>query len=167
MGGPTAWQDGRVRPIATLLAATALVAPLPGCGPEPAETARATSEAVLAFATAHGPAELAVTVADSPSERTRGLAGVERLPEGEGMAFLWPEPVRARFWMKDTTIPLSVAFWDERGRIVGIVHMEPCMAEPCPIYPAPGPVVGAVEVNQGWFDRHGVRVGDAVALRDR
>ena len=57
------------------------------------------------------------------------------------MAFVWDEPTQGAFWMKDTLIPLSVAFWDEDGRIVGIVDMEPCATEPCPTYASPAPYV--------------------------
>ena len=66
--------------------------------------------------------------------------------------------------MKDTLIPLSIAFWDEDGRIVGIQDMEPCTADPCPTYGSPEPYVGALEVNQGFFDEHGVVIGDRIEL---
>jgi uncharacterized membrane protein (UPF0127 family) len=82
------------------------------------------------------------------------------------MAFLWDEPVRARFWMKDTRIPLQIAFWDARGRIVAILDMVPCRTEPCPTYRPDRPFLGAAEANAGWFTEHGVAVGDTVSLED-
>ncbi len=100
-------------------------------------------------------------------ERARGLMGVEHLPPDVGMVFVWPEPVRAQLWMKDTPLPLSVAWWDEGGRIVAIAELEPCRADPCPSYPAPAPIVGAVETHAGWFSANGVEVGDRVQLRGR
>ncbi|HZP91239.1 MAG TPA: DUF192 domain-containing protein [Actinomycetota bacterium] len=107
---------------------------------------------------------LSVEIADTPAERARGLMGRSSLGADEGMAFLFDSPTTAAFWMKDTPIPLSIAFWDRDGRIVAILDMEPCRRDPCPTY-APGiPYVGAVEVNQGFFQRHGVKVGDRVAL---
>ncbi|HXF36437.1 MAG TPA: DUF192 domain-containing protein, partial [Actinomycetota bacterium] len=107
---------------------------------------------------------LRVEVADAPAERARGLMGRERLPADAGMVFLFPRPTRAGFWMKDTLIPLSIAFWDEGGRIVAILDMEPCRRDPCPLYRPEAAYVGAVEANRGFFQRHGVEVGDEVEL---
>ena len=107
---------------------------------------------------------LYVDIADEPGEQRRGLMGVESLPTDEGMAFVFDEAVGSTFWMKDTLIPLSIAFYDGRGRIVSLLDMEPCGAEPCPIY-SPGVVYrGALEVNRGAFARWGVRVGDSLRL---
>ena len=68
-------------------------------------------------------AALNVRVADSDTERAQGLMGVDELPAGEGMAFVWPEPVEGTFWMKDTLIPLSIAFVGADDRIVTITEM--------------------------------------------
>ena len=107
---------------------------------------------------------LEVEVADTAEERATGLMGRESLPEDRGMVFLFDGATESAFWMKDTLIPLSIAFWNEEGAIVGILEMEPCEAEPCPRY-APGvPYVGAVETNAGWFERNGVEVGERVEL---
>jgi uncharacterized membrane protein (UPF0127 family) len=124
----------------------------------------APSEPTLTIETAGGTVELRVEVADDPAERQQGLMGRRALAPDAGMVFLRADPSTSGFWMKDTLIPLSVAFWDEEERILGTVDMEPCQADPCPIYPAPGPWVGAVEVNQGYFEEHGVAAGDAVTL---
>lgn len=81
------------------------------------------------------------------------------------MLFLFADeggPVTTRFWMKDTLIPLSIAFWDANGRIVAIRDMVPCTADPCATYGAPAPYVAALEVNRGFFQAHGVTVGDRV-----
>jgi hypothetical protein len=120
--------------------------------------------ATLVVATEGGTVELEVEVADTAGERATGLMHRERLEPYDGMAFLWGEPTNAAFWMKDTLIPLTVAFWDEDGRIVAIVDMEPCEAEPCPSYEAGVPFVGAVEVSQGALDERGIVVGDRVEL---
>jgi uncharacterized membrane protein (UPF0127 family) len=90
--------------------------------------------------------------------------GRDSLPADHGMAFIWHSPVEEPFWMKDTTIPLSIAFWDTRDRVVAILDMAPCRADPCPTYDAGVPYVGAVEANRGFFADHGVRVGDRVTL---
>jgi uncharacterized protein len=112
-------------------------------------------------------AVLYVDVADTTAERRRGLMGVRDLPEDEGMAFVYAEPVSGTFWMKDTLIPLSIAFVDERGRVIAIRDMEPCDADPCPHYEAGAPYVLAVEANRGWFDEHGVDVGEPAELEQQ
>jgi uncharacterized protein len=106
-----------------------------------------------------------VVVADTPSSRERGLMGRPTLSPDVGMLFLFGDeggPVTERFWMKDTLIPLSIAFWDASGRIVAIRDMVPCTADPCATYGAPTPYVAALEVNWGFFEAHGVEVGDRV-----
>lgn len=107
---------------------------------------------------------LHVELAQTNATRRRGLMGVESLPADEGMAFLFEEPVGSTFWMKDTVIPLSIAFVDEGGRVIGVRDMEPCEADPCPSYGVEEPYLLAVEANMGWFDDHGVEVGDRALL---
>ena len=75
------------------------------------------------------------------------------------MDFVFEEPVEATFWMKDTLIPLSIAFADAKGKIVKILNMKPCKADPCRVY---DPGVGyrfALEVNRGVFKELGVTEG--------
>jgi uncharacterized membrane protein (UPF0127 family) len=110
------------------------------------------------------PVRISVRVATSAASQAQGLMGQRRLPDEAGMAFTYAHPTAAPFWMKDTTIPLSIAFWNGAGRIVDMLDMDPCTAEPCPLYRAKSEFVGAVEVNQGFFDRHEVVVGDTVEL---
>jgi len=111
-----------------------------------------------------GTAALHVEVAATPEARARGLMGRTELPSDQGMAFVFGQPTTGRFWMKDTLIPLSIAFWDERNRLVAILDMQPCRADPCPTYGPDQPYVGAVEVNLGYFEDHGIEVGDQVEL---
>ena len=118
----------------------------------------------LVVTTADGTIDLAVEIADSPEERATGLMGREALAPYDGIVFVWTEPTSGGFWMKDTLIPLSIAFWDPEGRIVAILDMEPCEADPCPSYEAGEAYVGAVEVEQGLFDERGIAVGDLVEL---
>jgi uncharacterized membrane protein (UPF0127 family) len=134
-----------------------------------------TSPAVGAFRTtsvilhgSRGPVHVEVQEAASPDEREQGLMGRTSLGTNQGMVFLFggesAGPVTSQFWMKDTLIPLSIAFWDERGRIVGIRDMVPCTDDPCPTYGSPKPYTGALEVNKGFFDEHGVTTGDRIEL---
>lgn len=84
------------------------------------------------------------------------------LAPSAGMAFLFGTPTTVGFWMKDTLIPLSIAFWDEHGRIVAIDEMTPCTQDPCTTYGPDAPYRGAVEANAGFFAGRGVAVGDTV-----
>jgi uncharacterized protein len=107
---------------------------------------------------------LRVRIAETPAERAAGLMHVMALPPNDGMAFVFGGPVTDRFWMKDTLIPLSVAFVAQDGTIVSVSDMDPCTADPCPTYPASGPYTMAVEANLGWFHDHGVGVGGDARL---
>ena len=116
------------------------------------------------IATASGDVVVHVEIADSPAERARGLMGRAQLPSDSGMVFVFPQDTRASFWMKDTSIPLSIAFYNRRGRIVRILDMTPCKQEPCRVY-APGVAYrGALEVPRGAFTRWGVREGDVLRV---
>jgi uncharacterized membrane protein (UPF0127 family) len=154
---------GGLRARRALAGAVGVLALLAACRASP----RAAPEARLTILTDRGPVVLRVEVADTPEARRLGLMHRTSLPPDAGMVFLFERPTRARFWMKDTPIPLSIAFWDERRRIVAILDMEPCLADPCPLYDPGVPVVGAVEANRGFFERHEVEVGDRVELGDR
>ena len=81
------------------------------------------------------------------------------------MAFVWPGPVDSTFWMKDTLVPLSVAFVDESGYVIDVLDMQPCETDACPSYGIDEPFVLAIEANLGWFDEHGVGAGDRAELR--
>ncbi len=104
-------------------------------------------------------------VARTSEARAQGLMGRTSLPQDGGMAFLFDEETTAAFWMKDTLIPLSILFWQSDGRIIDILDMRPCRADPCPMYRASGPYVGAIEMNRGAFERLGVEVGDTLEYR--
>jgi uncharacterized membrane protein (UPF0127 family) len=108
---------------------------------------------------------LNVDVADTDAERAEGLMGVEELPPDDGMAFVFEGPTDTSFWMKDTLIPLSIAFVDADDTIVTILEMEPCEAEPCPTYAATEPYVLAIEANGGWFEAHSIDIGDVATLQ--
>lgn len=105
-------------------------------------------------------ARLDVQVAADDASRERGLMGVTTLPENHGMAFRWDSPTDATFWMKDTLIPLSIAFVGEDGTVVTIKEMIPCAADPCTTYAADAPYTMAIEANANWFEDHNIRVGE-------
>lgn len=109
---------------------------------------------------------LHVSVASTDTERARGLMGVTSLPADRGMAFEFGAPTTATFWMKDTLIPLSIAFVSN-GRIVALREMKPCTADPCPTYDANGhDYTEAIEANEGYFTSKGISVGDQIEVVD-
>jgi uncharacterized protein len=132
----------------------------------PAPTSPAGSGASTAAITIDGTGGTidlpSVELAATPEDRERGLMGRTELGADEGMLFVFPEPWPGAFWMKDTLIPLSIAFWGDDGRIHTISEMTPCEAEPCETYPAADLYTYALEMNAGWFAEHGVEVGDVV-----
>jgi uncharacterized protein len=108
---------------------------------------------------------LTVRIADEPGERAHGLMGVTSLLPDEGMAFVFGGSTQEPFWMKDTLIPLSIAFVDG-DRVVSIREMVPCTGDPCPTYDAETSYTYALEANRGWFDTHGIEAGDRVRSFD-
>ena len=104
---------------------------------------------------------LEVEIADTERLRQIGLSGRTDLPEGNGMLFIYKEPQIACFWMKNTTIPLSVGFFDGNKTLIGWENMDPPSSEvkQLPIYKSKKPVMYALEVRQGWFERHGIKPG--------
>jgi uncharacterized membrane protein (UPF0127 family) len=108
--------------------------------------------------------EVAVEVADTQEEREVGLMHRESLPDDAGMIFLFEEEITGGFWMKNTLIPLSIAFMGGDGSILRILDMEPCEADPCEIYDPGVHYESALEVNQGAFAGWGVEEGDLLTL---
>lgn len=150
----------RPRRLARILLLSAVGFEMVACG-------RSTGRSALPTGTLFvGPSRIAlhVEIADTEPSRERGLMGRRSLAPDSGMAFLFGRPVNASFYMKDTLIPLSIAFWDPQDRVVAILDMNPCHADPCPLYSPGVPFIGAVEANQGFFRAHDVRIGDQVEL---
>ena len=106
---------------------------------------------------------LKVEIADSEEERTQGLMFRESLTENEGMLFDFQKPGNYSFWMKNTKIPLSIAFLSESGQVLSIENMEP--NDVTHYHSSPPSTRYALEVNQGWFKRKGVKVGDTAKFR--
>lgn len=103
-------------------------------------------------------------VANGDISRQVGLMGRSELPPQRGMLFLFPRDERHCMWMKNTLLPLSVAFFDAAGRVLNIEDMEPqtennhCSA---------GPARYALEMNKGWFAAHGLKTGDTLRGLER
>jgi uncharacterized protein len=114
--------------------------------------------------TGDGEVVVQVEIADTQAERARGLMGRTELADDAGMVFSFPQDSTSAFWMKDTLIPLSIAFYRADGRIVRILDMEPCRRDPCRVYDPRAVYRGALEVGQGAFRRWGVEVGDTLRV---
>ena len=103
--------------------------------------------------------EVWVEVPKTPQEMAQGLMGRRHLGENEGMLFIFEAEDYHSFWMKNTLIPLSIAFIDREGKVVRIVDMEPLSLES---HPPPRPILYALEMKKGWFSTNGIRVGDVL-----
>jgi uncharacterized protein len=112
------------------------------------------------------PVTVRLEVAADPATRARGLMERERVPPGTGMVFLYPADVAESFWMKNTLVPLSIAFVAADGRVVSVAEMTPCKADPCPSYAPAGPYRYAIELAAGSFGDAGVGPGARVVPVD-
>lgn len=107
--------------------------------------------------------EFCLLLADEPAEWARGLMEVVDLGDHEGMVFVFPEDRTGGFFMRNTPMPLSIAFIDARGALVSTTDMEPCEdREGCPVYAADGPYRVAVEVARGRLAEVGLDDREAV-----
>ncbi|WP_404375655.1 DUF192 domain-containing protein [Vreelandella aquamarina] len=153
---------------------SAAAASLVACAPLSLLNAWATEPAPantlpLAIHSEGGPHRLDVEVAETASQRQRGLMGRDHLPEARGMLFRFEheQPAGNAFWMYRTLIPLDIAYIDGEGRIVAINTMPPCESDApqeCPSYPAGAAYHAALEVNAGYFAERGIQVGDCVSV---
>lgn len=125
----------------------------------PASFARAMPVAELAAGMYRIEAEIALTEPD----RERGLMFRDTMAENHGMLFIFPVADRHCMWMRNTLLPLSVAFLDERGRIINIEDMQPRTTDN---HCAARPARYALEMNLGWFARHGWERGRAITGLD-
>ena len=110
--------------------------------------------------------ELCVWIADTAERRGRGLMFVTDLGPADAMAFVYPAPHSGSFWMKNTLLPLSIAFFDDAGRYLDAFDMEPCTGDPCPQYTTPDGFVVAVEVERGSLPSVGIVPGSVLALSE-
>ena len=126
-----------------------------------------TSGAALAAPTIElsaGMHRIEAEVVSNAADRATGLMNRSSMPAHRGMLFVFPEAGVQCFWMKNTLIPLSIAFLDDAGRIAQIAEMQPqsldnhCSARP---------VRFALEMNAGWFQRRGIAPGAKINGLDK
>ena len=99
-------------------------------------------------------------VADTPQTSANGLMFRDFLPDDRGMLFIFEKPETASFWMRNTKIPLSIAYIDSTGEILEIKSLKPL--DETPVASASGEVAFALEVNEGWFMRNGIATGTMI-----
>lgn len=160
---------------ATATPATATPAPAPATDPDPASAppeplapSEPFSTAAITLRSPDGEAvPMPVYVAADSEQRSRGLMERTDLPADAGMVFLFPGVTRSSFYMYNTLLPLSIAFFDGEGRVVRVLDMDPCAAEQpdeCTLYDPGTEYAGALEVNQGYLDEIGLREDWTVEL---
>jgi uncharacterized membrane protein (UPF0127 family) len=98
-------------------------------------------------------------IADKPATRTAGLMFRKQLATDGGMLFVFPDNAPRSFWMKNTYIPLGIAFLDEKGVILNILEMPPQTEKN---FFSKGLAKFALEANSGWFEKRGIKAGDLV-----
>lgn len=106
-----------------------------------------------------GGKEVQVEVANKISTRETGLMFRKEMGLDTGMLFVFPDSAPRAFWMKNTVIPLSIAFMDEKGVILNILEMPP---ETEQSFFSSGKAKYALEMNSGWFRKNGLKAGEAV-----
>ncbi len=103
--------------------------------------------------------KLTAEVAATDNTRMTGLMHRRMMPENRGMLFVFAAAQPQSFWMMNTYIPLSIAFVDEQGVIVNITDMKPLTTDP---HPSAKPAKYALEMNLGWFAKHGIKAGATI-----
>lgn len=162
----------------TLLVAAACTGADPA-SPEPASNALSTSEpsaiepsdaafgsADVTFTDGTRRVDLSVLVADTGDQRATGLMHRTELAADAGMLFVFDAPTGGAFWMKNTLLPLSIAFVGQDGTVRQLMDMEPCTADPCPRYQPDDEYLYAVEVNQGFFAAQDITTGWKLEIDD-
>jgi uncharacterized membrane protein (UPF0127 family) len=137
-----------------LLLAVWLVAACGDGTPPPVPEARLPVEWIRV-----GPHRVSAEIAVDLEDRRRGLMFRESLPADHGMLFIFPEEQVLAFWMRNTKLPLSIAYADADGTIVRIADLEPLDERGVT---SMGPALYALEMNRGWFRAHEVGVGDRI-----
>ncbi len=106
--------------------------------------------------------KLWVEVVDDLPSRSQGLMYRQSLAKNQGMLFVFDKPQMQSFWMKNTYIPLSIAFFSENKELINILDMSPGVGlsdDKLPRYKSLSPAKFALEVNQGWFSKKNIRPG--------
>ena len=116
----------------------------------------------ITIITSGGRINIMAEIAATEEQRARGLMFREEINDGEGMLFIFEQDQFVSFWMKNTLVPLSIAYIAHNGIIMEIFDMEPEDLTPIP---SSFPVRYALEVPQNWFSRIGIRPWDRLVTQ--
>ena len=119
-------------------------------------TAQGVPQDLPAITLNAGMHNIRAAVAQSPEELTTGLMYRRQMAQHEGMLFVYGESEKRCFWMKNTVLPLSIAFLADDGTVVNIADMAPQTTES---HCSQQPVRYALEMNKGWFAKRGIDRG--------
>ncbi len=125
-------------------------------------TGQETSKPLPVIEIKAGAATIRAEVARTPEEKALGLMHRTRMSDNAGMIFILDGKSRASFWMKDTSLPLSIAFLDAQGTILQIVDLQPF--DQTAVRSESDRVAFALEMNQHWFSLNRVKAGDKLTL---
>lgn len=112
-------------------------------------------------------AQRCALLAATEQQQEKGLMDASVLPGYDGMIFQFSADTTTAFWMKDTSLPLSIAWFDSSGRFVSSTDMEPCIGKPdsaCPLFTAAAPYRYALEVPKGNLSSLGIGPGSVISV---
>ena len=128
-------------------------------GATPAAQAQDAPQQLPAITLTAGMHRISAEVARTPEQRAIGLMHRKTMPSHAGMLFVFDQPEPLCFWMKNTLIPLSIAFLQDDGTILNIEEMRPMTLES---HCSSRPARLALEMNAGWFAKRGLKPGDRI-----
>lgn len=147
-----------------LLALVSMLALFPACSEQEPENAPPSQPQAFEtqFNVAVGSVPVAMQIAIETSEQRVGLMHRQSIPDGYGMLFLYRQPQTMSFWMKNTLIPLDIAFFSPDGTLREIRRMAP--HDLSATTSSSGNIQFALETNQGWLRSNGIKSGDKLDL---
>lgn len=114
-----------------------------------------------------GKKEFEAYIADNDDRRSQGLMFIKKLPTDTGMLFVFEQEQALGFWMKNTLIPLSIGFFDAKGKLVDVQEMKVAaslLSVEVPSYQSRRPALFALEMMSGWFEKHKIKNGSRLEL---
>lgn len=137
-----------------------LVLAFVGC--DKGEISRAKSGISTLYPQKIGQVEFLAKIAITENEKATGLMNVKKLEQNEGMFFVYSQPALVSFWMKNTFIPLDIAFISPEGVVLQIAQMYP--HSEIAVRSASANILYTLEMNQGWFSKNNIKTGDKLDM---